>query len=119
MKVTRNTAPAKGTTESFVNALASTTNGRKVRNHGPAFRGGWTEVAIGKTDLTLPDLKRAVRKALKLSGCKAQPNGLFCTRNLNPKAAIQFYVSGADWCAVIDLAGTQNSARLNVSFSSY
>lgn len=118
MKVTRNTAPAKGTTESFVNALASTTNGRKVRNHGPAFRGGWTEVAIGKTDLTLPDLKRAVRKALKLSGCKAQP-GLFFTRSISDTAAVQFYVEGADWCAVIDLAGTQNSARLNVSFSSY
>lgn len=111
-------APAKGTPESLINALVKTTKGRKVETHGRAFRGGWTEITLGETDLTLQTLKQAVRKALKAAGCQAQP-GLFCTRNISDTAAVQFYVEGSDWGAVINLAGTQRSASLKVSFSSY
>lgn len=110
--------PVKGTPKSLINALVKTTKGRKVETHGRAFRGGWTEIILGETDLTLQTLKQAVRKAIKDAGCQPQP-GLFFTRNISDTAAVQFYVEGAGWGAVIDLAGTQSSASLKVSFSSY
>ncbi len=106
----------KGTTEAFLQALALTTGGKSVKQHGHAFRDGWTEVALGKTALTLQALKKAVRKALKASGCRSQ-QGLFCTRELNETRAIEFYIQGTDWYAVVLLGGTQKAAWLDVHFS--
>ena len=113
-KAKRNT---KGTTARFIRELSLATQGKKIERYGRPFRGGWTEIALGKTELTLAALKKAVRNALTSSGCHAQQPSLFCTRKISETSDIEFYVTGNDWNAVIELGGTQKNAWMNVSFS--
>lgn len=83
---------------------------------GQAYRGGYTEIKLGKVNLKLKDVKRKLRLAMRLAGVKSQGKGFFGTRSLSEDSTPEFYLQSKDWMAVVSLAGTEENASLEISF---